>query len=163
MKGSIKDPRVGGLIISQKGGRLTLIKSTQRIYQFTTSLLVLPASVRNRFEGIMRQFLWSGSCDDNHLLVKCSLVTQSREAGGLRIKSLAIMSKAVLRNWIWRGGNESGCFWKEVLKWIMERKEAIGVLKRLEEVVVVSLMGYGDGNSVCSFGMTNGVGKKLSK
>ena len=71
------------------------------------SLFRMPRQVRLRLEQIQRGFLWGGgNLEKKPHLVKWSTVCSDRKMGGLGIKSLAILNKALLCKWIWRFANE---------------------------------------------------------
>ena len=71
------------------------------------SLFRMPRRVRLRLEQIQRGFLWGGlNLEKKPHLVKWSTVCSDRKMGGLGIKSLAILNKAMLCKWIWRFANE---------------------------------------------------------
>ena len=102
-----------------KGGRITLIRrtlSSLRIYFM--SLFRMPRRVRLRLEQIQRGFLWGGgNLEKKPHLVKWSTVCLDRKMGGLGIKSLAILNKALLCKWIWRFANERDSLWRNVILW----------------------------------------------
>ncbi|KAJ9697075.1 hypothetical protein PVL29_009023 [Vitis rotundifolia] len=100
-----------------KGGRLTLIQSTlSSMPVYCMSLFYLPRKVRLRLEKIQRDFLWGGGALERRPhLVKWSLVCLERKKGGLGVRNLAWMNKALLGKWNWRFAIESGALWKQVI------------------------------------------------
>ena len=102
-----------------KGGRITLIRSTlSSLPIYFMSLFRMPRRVRLRLEQIQRGFLWGGgNLEKKPHLVKWSTVCLDRKMGGLGIKSLAILNKALLCKWIWRFANERDSLWRNVILW----------------------------------------------
>ena len=102
-----------------KGGRITLIRSTlSSLPIYFMSLFRMPRRVRLRLEQIQRGFLWGGgNLEKKPHLVKWSTVCLDRKMGGLGIKSLAILNKALLCKWIWRFTNERDSLWRNVILW----------------------------------------------
>ncbi|RVW12572.1 LINE-1 reverse transcriptase-like [Vitis vinifera] len=87
-----------------KGGRITLIKSTMAsipIYQM--SLFRMPNIVVRRLEKLQRDFLWGGgNMERKAHLVKWEIVCGDKGRGGLGLRRLGLMNKALLGKWIWR-------------------------------------------------------------
>ena len=84
-----------------KGGRLTLIKSTlSSLPIYLMSLLVIPRKVCARLEKIQRDFLWGGGAlEKKPHLVNWSAVCTNMRQGGLGIRSLVALNKALLGKW----------------------------------------------------------------
>ena len=84
-----------------KGGRITLIWSilaSMPIYYM--SMLSMPRKVRLRLERIQRDFLWGGGAlERKPHLVRWDLVCLEKCNGGLGVKSLSILNKALLCKW----------------------------------------------------------------
>ncbi|RVW92408.1 putative ribonuclease H protein [Vitis vinifera] len=100
-----------------KGGRITLIKSTMTnmpVYQM--SLFRMPKSVARRLEKLQRDFLWGGgNLERKAHLVKWEVVCGDKEKGGLGIRKLTLLNKALLGKWTWRFVCEKEALWKQVL------------------------------------------------
>ncbi|KAJ9693798.1 hypothetical protein PVL29_009659 [Vitis rotundifolia] len=100
-----------------KGGRITLIKSTlasMPIYQM--SIFRMPKAVAKRVEKTQRDFLWGGG----HLggkvhLVKWDVVCSEKLNGGLGLRRIATLNRALLGKWIWRFACEKDNLWKQVI------------------------------------------------
>ena len=102
-----------------KQGRLTLIRSTLScLLVYFMSLFHLPRRVRLRLEQIQRDFLWGGgNMDKKPQLVKWSTICANKRNGGLRIRDLYILNRALLCKWIWRFANEKNALWRNVICW----------------------------------------------
>ena len=100
-----------------KGGRLTLIRSTlSSLPVYFMSLFYLPRKVRLRLEKIQRDFLWGrGALEQRSHLVRWNLICSERKKGGLGVKNLALMNKALLGKWNWCFAIESEALWKQAI------------------------------------------------
>ncbi|RVX07796.1 putative ribonuclease H protein [Vitis vinifera] len=101
-----------------KGGRITLIRSTlANMPIYFMSMLSMPRKVRLRLERIQREFLWGGGALERKIhLVKWELVCLEKDNGGLGVKSLSILNKALLCKWSWRFAMEREAFWNQVIR-----------------------------------------------
>ncbi|KAL6331568.1 hypothetical protein AAG906_011508 [Vitis piasezkii] len=108
-----------------KGGRITLIRSTLvSMPIYLMSLLRMPRVVRMRLEKIQRDFLWGGGVlEKRPHLVKWVVVCSYKKKGGLGIRNLSILNRALLCKWSWRFAVERESFWKLIIS----RKEGYGV------------------------------------
>ncbi|RVW44185.1 Transposon TX1 uncharacterized 149 kDa protein [Vitis vinifera] len=100
-----------------KGGRIALIKSTlasMPLYQM--SLFRMPRVVARRLEKLQRDFLWGGgSMERKAHLVNWERVCMGKEKGGLGLRKLIPLNKALLGKWVWRFANAKEEMWKRVL------------------------------------------------
>ncbi|RVW82341.1 Transposon TX1 uncharacterized 149 kDa protein [Vitis vinifera] len=100
-----------------KGGRITLIKSTLAslpIYQL--SIFRMPKSVAKRVEKTQRDFLWGGGNLEGKVhLVKWDAVCTEKHKGGLGLRRIATLNRALLGKWIWRFACEKNNFWNQVI------------------------------------------------
>ncbi|RVW27006.1 putative ribonuclease H protein [Vitis vinifera] len=100
-----------------KGGRITLIKSTLAsipIYQL--SLFRMPKLVAKRLEKLQRDFLWGGGRMERKIhLINWEVVCTQKENGGLGIRKIDLLNKALLSKWIWRFAFEEDILWKKVI------------------------------------------------
>ncbi|KAL6326994.1 hypothetical protein AAG906_012678 [Vitis piasezkii] len=101
-----------------KGGRVTLIKSTlasMPIYQM--SIFRMPKVVVRRIEKVQRNFLWGGGNMERKVhLVKWEVVCTGKDKGGLGLRKLALLNKALLGKWIWRYACDKNNLWRQVIK-----------------------------------------------
>ena len=101
-----------------KGGRVTLIKSTlasMPIYQM--SIFRMPKMVARRLEKVQRDFLWGGgNMEGKTHLVNWEVVCTDKAKGGLGIRKLTLLNKALLGKWIWRYACDKDNLWKQVIK-----------------------------------------------
>ena len=101
-----------------KGGRLTLIQSTlSSLPIYCLSLFRMPVSICSRLEKIQREFLWSGSslAKKTHL-VNWKTVCTEKKKGGLGLRRLSILNKALMCKWCWRFANERDSHWRKVIR-----------------------------------------------
>ncbi|WKA02181.1 hypothetical protein VitviT2T_020399 [Vitis vinifera] len=100
-----------------KGGRITLIKSTMTsmpIYQIP--LFRMPKLVARKLEKLQRVFLWGrGNLEKKTHLVNWEVVCADKEKGGLGLRKLAFLNKALLGKWIWRFACDKENLWNEVI------------------------------------------------
>ncbi|RVW37986.1 putative ribonuclease H protein [Vitis vinifera] len=98
-----------------KDGRITLIKSTlasMPIYQL--SLFRMPKLVVKRLEKLQRDFLWGGGSMERKIhLINWAVVCTQKESGGLGIRKIDLLNKALLGKWIWRFAIEEDFFWRK--------------------------------------------------
>ena len=97
-----------------KGGRITLIKSTMASLPiYNMSLFRMPKSVVNRLEKLQRDFLWGGGSLERKVhLIKWEVVCTQREKGGLGIRKIDSLNKALLGKWLWRFAVEKDNLWR---------------------------------------------------
>ena len=100
-----------------KGGRITFIKSTLAsipIYQL--SLFRMPKLVAKRLEKLQRDFIWGGGNLERKIhLINWEVVCTQKEKGGLGIRKIDLLNKALLGKWIWRFAFEKEILWKKVI------------------------------------------------
>ena len=68
-------------------------------------------------ERIQRGFLWGGGALERKIhLVRWELVCLEKDNGGLGVKNLSILNKALLCKWSWRFAIEREAFWNQVIR-----------------------------------------------
>ncbi|KAJ9686353.1 hypothetical protein PVL29_015315 [Vitis rotundifolia] len=100
-----------------KGGRITLIKSTlASMPLYHLSLFRMPKVVARRLEKLQRDFLWGeGNLERKAHLVNWEAVCTDKEKGGLGLRKLVPLNKALLGKWVWRFARSKDELWKQVL------------------------------------------------
>ncbi|RVW17821.1 putative ribonuclease H protein [Vitis vinifera] len=100
-----------------KGGRITLIRSTlANMPTYLMSLLRMPRVVKLRLEKIQRDFLWGGGAlEKRPHLVKWAVVCTHKKMGGLGIRNLSILNRALLCKWSWHFAVERDSYWKLII------------------------------------------------
>ena len=101
-----------------KGGRITLIKSTlASIPVYQLSLFQMPKLVAKRLEKLQMDFLWGGGSLERKIhLINWEVVCTQKEKGGLGIRKIDLLNKALLGKWIWRFAFEKEILWKKVIR-----------------------------------------------
>ena len=86
-----------------KGGRITLIRSTLvSMPLFLMSLFRISTVVSKRLEKIQRDFLWGGvTLERKPYTVRWETVCTNRDKGGLGVRRLSNLNRALLGKWIW--------------------------------------------------------------
>lgn len=64
----------------------------------------MPSKVRKKLDKLRRRFLWfeGSSVKKKYHLVSWKIICNNKEQGGLGIKDLDLMNKALLGKWLWR-------------------------------------------------------------
>ena len=76
----------------------------------------MPQIVCARLERIQRQFLWGGSVSEKKIsLVRWATVCSEKEKGGIGLKSLSKLNKALLCKWSWRFANDQNALWRKAI------------------------------------------------
>ncbi|KAL6330605.1 hypothetical protein AAG906_003213 [Vitis piasezkii] len=84
------------------------------LYQL--SFFRMPKIVARRLEKLQRDFLWGGGNLERKVhLIKWEVVCAQKEKGGLGIRKLDLLNKALLGKWIWRFAHEKDNLWKKVI------------------------------------------------
>ncbi|RVW92209.1 putative ribonuclease H protein [Vitis vinifera] len=100
-----------------KGGRITLIRSvlaSMSIYHM--SLFRMPKSVAKRLDKVQRDFLWGGGSEEKKAhLIKWEAICEDKSKGGLGLRKLVFLNKALLGKWVWRFAIDRDDLWKQVI------------------------------------------------
>ncbi|RVW93513.1 putative ribonuclease H protein [Vitis vinifera] len=120
-----------------KGGRITLIRSTlSSMPIYLMSLLRMPRVVSLRLEKIQRDFLWGGGAlERKPHLVNWDTVCLDKRKGGLGVRRLSTLNRALLCKWNWHFANERRIFGGMSLVGSSGRKKGVGLLEKLGRVL----------------------------
>ena len=98
------ETRLGGWRgrLLSRGGRLVLVKTVfSALSTYYMSVFQMPAGLRRRSEGIMRQFSWHGTAATRGgTLVAWDVACRSLTDGGLRIRHVQHTNPALLCKWV---------------------------------------------------------------
>ena len=76
----------------------------------------MPKTMARRLEKLQRDFLWGrGNLERKAHLVNWEVVCADKEKGGLDLRKLALLNKALLGKWIWRFACDKENLWKQVI------------------------------------------------
>ncbi|RVW81043.1 putative ribonuclease H protein [Vitis vinifera] len=104
-----------GLPLGPPNKATSVWKRSMPLYQM--SLFRMPKSVARRLEKLQRDFLWGGCNGEKKVhLVNWEVVCVDKEKGGLGLRKLARLNKALLGKWIWRFACAKEDLWKKVLE-----------------------------------------------
>ena len=79
-------------------------------------LVCLPRVVRLQLEKIQKDFVWGGGgLEKKPHLVKWEVVCFDERKGGLGVRNLSNLNRALLGNWSWCFAEEKGTLWKQVI------------------------------------------------
>jgi hypothetical protein len=100
-----------------KGGRLTLLKSMlASLLTYYLSRITIPKHVAARIERLQRNFLWGDLGDSSHHhLVGWETMCSPLAQGGLGVRKVEVINRALLGKWLWRFGREDSHLWRKVI------------------------------------------------
>ena len=118
-----------------------MIKNTfSSLLIYLMSFLVIPWKVCVRHENIQRDFLWGGGAlKKKPHLVNWSAVCIDMRQGGLGIRILVALNKALLGKWNWKFAIEMNSLWKQVIIDKYGKKEGGWCLKEVKGAYGVGL------------------------
>ena len=75
-----------------------------------------PVAVAKRLEKLQRNFLrGGGALEKTAHLVNWEVVCSGKGLGGLGLRNLSLMNKALLEKWIWRFASDKDSTWKRLI------------------------------------------------
>ena len=76
----------------------------------------MPKTIAKRLEKVQRDFLWGGgNLERKAHLVNWEVVCADKNKGGLGLRKLVLLNKALLGKWIWRLASNKDNLWKQVI------------------------------------------------
>ncbi|KAL6319095.1 hypothetical protein AAG906_001568 [Vitis piasezkii] len=76
----------------------------------------MPKSVAKRLDKIQRDFLWGGGSEVKKAhLIKWEAICETKSKGGLGLRKLVLLNKALLGKWVWRLAIDRDDLWKQVI------------------------------------------------
>ncbi|KAH1203108.1 putative ribonuclease H protein [Glycine max] len=98
-------------------GRITLINAVlTALPLFFLSFFRAPSAVINRLSTIQRHFLWGGNREGKKIAwVSWTRCCSSRDMGGLGIKDIKVLNKALLFKWKWMLFHQPDHLWNRIL------------------------------------------------
>ncbi|XP_020084915.1 uncharacterized protein LOC109707794 [Ananas comosus] len=100
------------------GGRVILVNSVlSNLPLFYFAIFKASQWVLNRIEALRRAFFWKGcsNISGGSCLVSWKIICKSKREGGLGIKDMEAMNKALLTKWWWRFFNERHLLWRRLV------------------------------------------------
>ena len=96
---------------------MTLLKSTlASLPTYFLSLFTISKHVAERIEKLQRNFQWGGLGDGfKHHLVGWNTVCRPLAHGGLGVRKVAVINRALLGKWMWWFGIEETHLWRRVI------------------------------------------------
>ncbi|KAJ9673913.1 hypothetical protein PVL29_023454 [Vitis rotundifolia] len=80
------------------------------------SLFRMPKIAARRLEKLQKDFLWGGGRLERKIhLINWEVVCTQKEKGGVGIRKIDLLNKALLGKWIWRFAFERDILWKKVI------------------------------------------------
>jgi len=106
--------KAGSLSIA---GRTILINSSlSSSFIYHMSMYLLPKTITHKLDKQRRTFFWQGNgLKRKYHLIKWETICQSKDRGGLGIKSIRKMNVSLLSKWWWKLDNEKG-LWQDIVK-----------------------------------------------
>ena len=98
-------------------GRVVLLKNVvQSLPIYRCCVQVPPSSFVRDFDALSRQFLWSGTLlSSKWNLVKWEQVCRPKHAGGLGLRSMALIVTTLAAKLYWRWCNNQQLDWAKIL------------------------------------------------
>ena len=83
---------------------------------YMLSLFRMPKSVKNKLEKIQRDFLWGGGSTVRKIhLLSWNSISQGKEKGGLGIRRLDLLNRALLGKWAWMFVVKGNYIWRSCI------------------------------------------------
>eukprot|EP00261_Vitis_vinifera_P025806 XP_010658742.1 PREDICTED: uncharacterized protein LOC104881182 [Vitis vinifera] len=99
---------------SIKGDRRHTLKISHLF--FADDTIVMPKAVARRLDKVQRDFLWGGGSEVKKAhLIKWEAICEAKSNGGLGLRKLVLLNKALLGKWVWRLAIDRDDLWKQVI------------------------------------------------
>ncbi|RVX21782.1 Transposon TX1 uncharacterized 149 kDa protein [Vitis vinifera] len=98
-------------------------------------------SVAKRLDKVQRDFLWGGGSEEKKAhLIKWEAICEDKSKGGLGLRKLVFLNKALLGKWVWRFAIDRDDLWKQV---IVAKYGQEGLGWRAKKAYELSVWGFG--------------------
>lgn len=112
------------------GGRVTLIKFVLSSIPINVlSCFICPSAVLKKIKRIRYDIMWNDKVEKRkYHMVSWNVVSQPIACGGLGIRSLFTVNKALIGKWSWRLGDVTEGLWRRIIgeKYIANHRGAHG-------------------------------------
>ncbi|CAL1367531.1 unnamed protein product [Linum trigynum] len=107
-------------LLLSPGGKEVLLKAViQAIPEYIMSVLLLPLSLTNKMDSILRRFFWSGSIKKKSIhWCDAKILEKPKEEGGLGFRNFHMFNLALIGKQVWRILENPDALWVQLLKGI---------------------------------------------
>ncbi|CAL1384015.1 unnamed protein product [Linum trigynum] len=105
-------------LLLSPGGKEILLKAVlQAISTFIMSTFLLPLSITNKMDSILRRFFWAGSMKKRSIhWCKARVLEDPKQVGGLGFRNFHLFNLALVGKQVWRMLTNPDALWVKLLK-----------------------------------------------